>query len=278
MARVTAFPAQLTSYGAVMAELDDLRSRIDQLDSALVAIVAERLAVCRQVAAVKAGSDTPVIQPARVRDVVVTRRQDAIEAGIDPDFAEQLFRVLLTETHRIEVAGHRPDAAPEKPATTGEVRSGLDTVATRVDHVVIAVNDFDAAKAALGERFGFHEVAMAGASRPGICTLAAGGVTLVVVGAQASASVAAYLEAHGQGVQHVAIEVLNAGFARACLADSGTPLLTEVLVDGDGHEQFFAVSEPAAGIQLGFISRTGHRVGVGADNVLALFDALQAPP
>ena len=33
-----------------MADLDDLRSRIDQLDGALIAIVAERLAVCRQVA------------------------------------------------------------------------------------------------------------------------------------------------------------------------------------------------------------------------------------
>jgi 4-hydroxyphenylpyruvate dioxygenase-like putative hemolysin len=116
---------------------------------------------------------------------------------------------------------------------------------------------------------------MAGAARPGICTLAVGGVTFVLVGAQASPSVAAYLETHGQGVQHIAVEVLNAGFARACLADAGTPLLTEVLVDQDGHEQFFAVSEPAAGIQLGFISRTGHRVGVGAENVLALFDAIR---
>ena len=258
-----------------MADLDDLRSRIDQLDGALIAIIAERLAVCRQVADVKAGSDTPVIQPARVRDVVVTRRQEAIEAGIDPDFAEQLFRVLLTETHRIEVAGHRPDAAPEKPATTGEAHSGLDTVATRVDHIVVAVDDLDRATATLQSRFGFRDVAMAGAARPGICTLAAGGVTLVLVGPDASPSVAAYLEQHGQGVQHVAVEVLNAGFARACLADAGTPLLTDVLVDDDGHEQFFAANEPAAGIQLGFISRTGHRVGVGADNVLALFDAIR---
>ena len=91
-----------------------LRSRIDQLDAALIAIVAERLAVCREVAAVKQHSDTPVIQPQRVRDVVTSRRQQAIEAGVDADFAEQLFRVLLTETHRIEVAGHRPDPAPEK--------------------------------------------------------------------------------------------------------------------------------------------------------------------
>ncbi|MEO7370242.1 MAG: chorismate mutase [Ilumatobacteraceae bacterium] len=259
-----------------MADLNDLRSRIDQLDGALIAIVAERLAVCREVAAVKEGSDTPVIQPARVRDVVVTRRQQAIEAGIDPDFAEQLFRVLLTETHRIEVAGHRPDAAPEKPATTGEVRSALDTVATRIDHLVVAVDDFDLASTTLQARFGFREVAMAGAARPGICTLAAGGVTLVLVGPQASPSVAAYLGRHGQGVQHVAIEVLNAGFARVSLADIGTALLTEVLVDEDGHEQFFAATEPAAGIQLGFISRTGHRVGVGADNVLAMFDAISA--
>jgi len=260
-----------------MADLDDLRSRIDQLDGALIAIVAERLALCRQVAAVKAGSDTPVIQPARVRDVVITRRQQAIEAGIDPDCAEQLFRVLLTETHRIEVAGNRPDAAPEKPATTGEVRSGLDTVATRVDHIVIAVDDLDVATTTLQSRFGFREVDMAGPARPGIRTLAAGGVTFVLVGQDASPSVADYLQRHGSGVQHVAIEVLNAGFARACLADAGTPLLTEVLVDDDGHEQFFAASEPAAGIQLGFISRTGHRVGVGADNVLALFDAIQTP-
>lgn len=258
-----------------MADLDDLRSRIDQLDSALIAIVAERLAVCRQVAAIKATTDTPVIQPGRVRDVVISRRQQAIEAGVDPDFAEQLFRVLLTETHRIEVAGHRPDAAPEKPAASDEARSGLDTVASRVDHIVVAVDHFESARSTLQARFGFHEVAMAGAARPGICTLAAGGVTLVLVGADASPSVAAYLDSHGQGVQHVAIEVLNAGFARACLADAGTPLLTEVLVDADGHEQFFAASEPAAGIQLGFISRTGHRVGVGADNVLALFDAIR---
>lgn len=259
----------------MMSELDDLRARIDQLDSALIAIVAERLAVCRQVASVKEGSDTPVIQPARVRDVVVTRRQESIEAGIDPDFAEQLFRVLLTETHRIEVAGHRPDAAPEKPASTGDARSGLDTVASRVDHIVVAVNDFDKAKATLQDRFGFHEAEMAGGARSGVCALVAGGVTLVLVGREASSAVADYLDRHGQGVQHVAIEVLNAGFARACLSESGTPLLTDVLVDADGHEQFFAASEPAAGIQLGFISRTGHRVGVGADNVLALFDAIR---
>lgn len=253
-------------------DLAALRNRIDQLDAALIAIVAERLAVCREVAEVKQGSDTPVIQPARVRDVVTSRRQQAIEAGVDADFAEQLFRVLLTETHRIEVAGHRPDPAPGKVAGAGD-RSGLDTVASRVDHVVIAVADLDAAVASLTGHFGFHEVTL-NDPRPGVAAVAAGGVTFVLVGPHASPAVAAYLHRKGPGVQHVAIEVLNAGYARACLDDTGAPLLTEVTVDADGHEQFFAADDPAAGVQLGFISRTGHRVAVGTANVLAMFESL----
>lgn len=252
--------------------LAGLRARIDQLDAALIAIVAERLAVCREVAEVKQGTDTPVIQPARVRDVVNSRRQQAIEAGVDADFAEQLFRVLLTETHRIEVAGRRPDSAPDKEAVT-DGRSGLDTVTSRVDHVVVAVPDLAAATESMSRRFGFHELTLAD-PRPGIVAVAAGGVTFVLVGPEAGPAVQRYLALRGPGVQHVALEVLNAGYARACLGDLGAPLLTEVVVDADGHEQFFAADDPATGVQLGFISRTGHRVGVGTANVLALFDAL----
>ena len=43
-----------------------------------------------------------------------------------------------------------------------------------------------------------------------------------------------------------------------------------------GHEQFFAARDAATGVQLGFISRTGHRVGIAAANVLTMFDELSA--
>jgi chorismate mutase-like protein len=253
-------------------DLDALRARIDELDSMLVQIVAERLAVCREVAEVKERSDTAVVQPARVREVVTSRRSWAIDAGVDPDFVEQLFRVLLTETHRIEVAGRRADRAPDKVAA-GPGNSGIDTMASRVDHVVVAVEDLGAAVSSMVARFGFHEVPVAG-SPIGVRAVAAGGVTFVLVGREASDSVARYLDRHGGGVQHVAIEVLNARYAQQCLDAGGAPLLTEIVVDADGHEQFFAAHDPATGLQLGFISRTGHRVGLGADNVLTLFESL----
>lgn len=260
------------------ADLAKLRERIDELDREFVRIVAARLAVCEEVAEVKQGTGTAVIQPARVRDVVTSRRQLAIDAGVDPDFAEQLFRVLLAETHRIEVAGHRPDAAPDKVAEPDGVRSGLDTVATRIDHLVVAVDDLEAAVASFTGSFGFHRTPLAGGEVPGIAALSAGGVTIVLVGREASTAVAAYLDQHGGGIQHVAIEVLNAGYARACLADADASLLTNVVVDDAGHEQFFAARDVTTGVQLGFIARTGHRVGVAAANVLSMFDVLVSPP
>lgn len=257
-----------------MTGLPELRAKIDDLDRQLVRVLADRLAVCEEVASVKEDSDTPVIQPNRVRDVITSRRQWAIDSGVDPDFAEQVFRVLLAETHRIEVAGARPDAAPDKAAAPESTRSALDTVATRIDHVVIAVDNLEAAEATCTERLGFHRVTPSEGDSAGIRVVAAGGVTMVLVGPDASTSVANYLRRHGSGIQHLAIDVLNAGYARAALAAVEAPLLTEVVVDTNGHEQFFTLRDPTIGIQLGFISRTGHRVGIGAANVLALFEAL----
>ena len=169
----------------------------------------------------------------------------------------------------------RPDAAPDKFAEPESARSALDTVATRIDHVVIAVYDVDAAAATFTDHLGFHVVPLASGPAPGMIAVAAGGVTMVLVGPKASPSVAAYLQRHGSGIQHLAIDVLNAGYARAALVAVEAPLLTDVVVDLDGHEQFFTVHDPSIGLQLGFLSRTGHRVGVGAANVLALFDALE---
>jgi chorismate mutase-like protein len=259
-----------------VTSLPELRARIDELDQRLVQVIAERLEVCEEVARVKEGSDTPVIQPDRVRAVITSRRQLAIDAGVDADFAEQVFRVLLAETHRIEVAGARPDEKPDKAAAPESTRSALDTVATRLDHVVIAVDDLDSAVATFTDRLGFHRVDLADGDRAGMQAVAAGGVVMVLVGRQAGPDVAAHLDAHGSGIQHIAIDVLNASYARAALTAVDAPLLTNVMVDDNGHEQFFTIHDPSIGIQLGFISRTGHRVGIGGANVLASF--AQSPP
>jgi hypothetical protein len=100
-----------------------------------------------------------------------------------------------------------------------------------------------------------------------------GGVTVVLVG-PGERAVDAHLAEHGSGVQHIAIEVLNAGYVQELLRSADIPLLTDVVVDTHGHEQVFTVLDPATGVQLGFISRTGNRVPMTGQNVRALFRAL----
>jgi len=252
------------------SDLISLRQKIDQIDAAVLALLAERLEVCRQVAEVKVERETSVIQPTRVREVLTTRRQWAINDNVDPDFAEQLFRIILAETHRIEVSTARKQVAPSKQADT--LRSALDIVSCRIDHVVVAVADLDGAKKFL-ENLGFE---VQPTDDKAIVTAEAGGVTVVLVGSGDDPAVQAHLAEHGSGVQHIAIEVLNAGFIQQALSDAKVPLLTDVIVDADGHEQVFTVLDPATGVQLGFISRTGHRVPISGQNVRALFRVLGA--
>lgn len=251
--------------------LADLRRRIDDLDRRLVEILAERIAVCEEVARVKEASDTPVIQPDRVRQVIGERRQWAIDSGADPDFVEQVLRTVLAETHRIEVAGRRPDAAPDKTATPEGIRSAIDTVASRIDHVVVAVPDLAAAIERFTQHLGFHRVDAVD-QRPGVAAVEAGGVAVVLVSPEAGRAVARHIAQHGPGLHHVAVDVLNAGYARAALAGlDPAPEMTPLVVDAAGHEQFFTLRDPATGVQFGFISRTGHRVGLATDNALLAF-------
>ena len=249
-------------------DLGELRNHIDQLDAAILALLAQRLDVCREVATIKADTSATVIQPARVREVLTSRRQWAINDRVDPDFAEQLFRIILAETHRIEVADTLASASPPKRADT--LRSALDTVACRIDHVVIAVANLSGAKKFL-QNLGFE---VQPTDDDAIVTADAGGVTVVLVGPGDDPAVQSHLAEHGSGVQHIAIEVLNAGFVQKSLSDAGVPLLTDVIVDADGHEQVFTVLDPATGVQIGFISRTGHRVAISGHNVRTAFRAL----
>jgi chorismate mutase-like protein len=252
-----------------MNELSDLRNEIDEIDRGIVELLARRLQVCERVAEVKSKSAAAIIQPERVRQVLTTRRQWAIDKGVDADFAEQIFRTLLSETHRIEVAIERPEDAPVK-ADEASGASALDTVACRIDHVVVAVADIEAARTFFST-MGFRVTAT---DDPAMLLAEAGGVTVVLVGAAHDSAVAAHVAEHGSGVQHIAIEVLNAGYTQQALASTGVPLLTDVIVDKDGHEQLFTVFDRTTGVQLGFISRTGHRLPMNSENVKALFSAL----
>jgi chorismate mutase len=84
------------------ALLAPFRRRIDALDDRIVALLGERFAIVRQVAALKAEHGIHPVLADRLEQVVDQAKSHAERAGFDPDVAERIYRVLLDAACRLE--------------------------------------------------------------------------------------------------------------------------------------------------------------------------------
>ena len=79
------------------AELVALRRSIDNIDAALVHLLAERFKFTQQVGRLKAASGMPPSDPERERVQIERLRALAEEAHLDPAFAEKWFNFVVAE-------------------------------------------------------------------------------------------------------------------------------------------------------------------------------------
>ncbi len=77
------------------AEIGQIRKSIDNVDSALIHILAERFKLTRSVGALKAEFNIPASTPDREIAQVARLRKLAEESGLDPDFAEAFITFLI---------------------------------------------------------------------------------------------------------------------------------------------------------------------------------------
>lgn len=78
-------------------ELKVLRSSIDNIDAALVHMLAERFKCTQKVGILKATNDLPPADPAREKIQIERLRQLASDAHLDPDFAETFLNFIVRE-------------------------------------------------------------------------------------------------------------------------------------------------------------------------------------
>ena len=84
----------------IPAELAEARATIDNIDAALVHLLAERFRCTQQVGLLKAELDLPPADPGREREQVARLRALAEESGLDPVFAEKFFAFVVAEVIR----------------------------------------------------------------------------------------------------------------------------------------------------------------------------------
>ena len=92
-------------------ELIALRQSIDNIDAALVHMLAERFKFTQQVGRLKAATGMPASDPERERVQIARLRSLAEQAHLDPAFAEKFLNFIVAE-----VIHHH-----ERIATTGTI-------------------------------------------------------------------------------------------------------------------------------------------------------------
>ncbi|MFF0743509.1 chorismate mutase [Streptomyces sp. NPDC004111] len=85
---------------AVRAELGRLRDSIDNIDAAVVHMLAERFKCTMQVGHLKAEHHLPPADPARESRQIERLRGLAESAKLDPAFAEKLLNFIIAEVIR----------------------------------------------------------------------------------------------------------------------------------------------------------------------------------
>jgi chorismate mutase len=94
--------------GTAQTRLAELRASIDNLDAALVHLLAERFRCTQQVGELKAAHGLPAADPQREAEQIRRLRQLAVQARLDPEFAEKILGFIVEEVirhHRALAAG-----------------------------------------------------------------------------------------------------------------------------------------------------------------------------
>lgn len=109
--------AATAAAAGAMPELQRLRDSIDNIDAALIHMLAERFRCTQQVGHLKAAHSLPPADPAREAQQIDRLRRLAENAKLDPDFAEKFLAFIVREVirHHEAIARAAGDAAPGNP-------------------------------------------------------------------------------------------------------------------------------------------------------------------
>lgn len=109
-------------------ELDGIRLSIDNIDAALIHMLAERFKYTQRVGRLKADHGLPPTDSARETRQIARLRALAEESHLDPAFAEKWFNFVVAEViqHHEELAGAN-GAATAGPAQSAQASEPTDS-------------------------------------------------------------------------------------------------------------------------------------------------------
>jgi chorismate mutase len=111
--------AAMSDATSPQVQLAEYRVSIDNIDAALVHMLAERFRCTKAVGVLKATHGLPPADPVREGQQIARLRQLAKDAHLDPDFAEKFLNFVIKEVIR-----HHEQIAAENGSERNAARQG----------------------------------------------------------------------------------------------------------------------------------------------------------
>lgn len=87
-----------------MSGMTSLRARIDEIDSQLIALIAQRLSLAGDVVVVKQRENLPVRIPARIEEVIENAVKSGVKHHVPEHLTRQIWQALIEEMCALEEA------------------------------------------------------------------------------------------------------------------------------------------------------------------------------
>lgn len=100
MSRDSSAQEKSSPQESAQGKLAEYRRSIDNIDAALVMMLAERFKVTQKVGTFKAEAGLPPADPRREEEQITRLRQLAVDADLDPEFSEKFLRFIIDEVIR----------------------------------------------------------------------------------------------------------------------------------------------------------------------------------
>lgn len=85
-----------------MRNIAELRKEIDRIDTQLLSLIKQRLEVAKEVGLYKKAHNLPIIDKAREKEVLEDKRKKALEANVNPELMQKIFRLLIAEARKVQ--------------------------------------------------------------------------------------------------------------------------------------------------------------------------------
>lgn len=82
--------------------MEQCRDRLDELDTVLIKVIAERMQLCAEIARIKRKGQIPMMQPHRLAHVRAKSVEEGRMRGLDEGFVHRLIDVIVQESCRLE--------------------------------------------------------------------------------------------------------------------------------------------------------------------------------